>query len=75
MPGILRISGKVSDLCAFVFLKDDSKYGGTGYPPKGVSIANGDYINLEIDVDSGKIANWKFDEETYIEENNLKEES
>jgi len=59
--GILKISAKCSDLCSTEFI--DSKGKKTvsdGYVPQDIGIDwFGDYIELEIDMKTGQIQNWK----------------
>ena len=60
--GTLSISAKCSDLCCTEYT--DSKGNITesdSYVPKGIGIGDeyGDYIQLEIDMSTGQILNWK----------------
>lgn len=61
---VLHISAKCSDLC-FVRLVEDSKTIGEhdGYVPNWFPNPNeehfGDYVQLQIDVKTGQILNWK----------------
>jgi len=59
--GILRISAKCSDLCWTKYT--DSKGNeieSNGYVPKGIGIDEyGDYVDIEIDMKTGQIQNWK----------------
>ena len=59
--GILKISAKCSDLCQTSFT--DSKGNVTeseGYVPQGIGIDEyGDYVVLDIDMETGQIQNWK----------------
>ena len=50
---VLKISGKCSD--CFSMLMDGKEY--DGYVPG--FLGGGDYIELDIDLDTGKILNWK----------------
>ena len=54
---ILHISGKVSDM--FGMTTDDGSIDYDGYVPHGIEIGGGDYINISIDMDTGKIVGWK----------------
>lgn len=54
----LKISGKTSDcFWAGVFRDDEKILDYNGYVPK--CVGGGDYIELDIDVETGKILNWK----------------
>ena len=55
---IINIVGKVSDMF-HADLTDGREY--SGYVPKelGVGDQYGDYIELEIDLETGQIQNWK----------------
>lgn len=56
----LKISGKTSDsFWAGVFKDDKMILDYNGYVPKCVGDSTGDYIELDIDVETGKILNWK----------------
>ena len=62
--GILKISAKCSDLCWLNFT--DSKGNQTisdSYVPEGIGISEegdcGDYVSMEIDMQTGQILNWK----------------
>ena len=59
--GILKISAKCSDLCWTEYTdKDGKKTESDGYVPKGIGIDEyGDYVELEIDMKTGQILNWK----------------
>lgn len=60
----IHISAKCSDLCG-MFLRDGNKIVGEydGYVPEWLPNPKedhfGDYVNLEIDIATGKILNWK----------------
>ncbi len=51
---IIRISGKCDD--KFSLRADDIEH--EGYVPN-IGIGGGDYINIEIDAETGQILNWK----------------
>jgi hypothetical protein len=60
---VLRISGKCDDLCSLTLLRrigeqhhKDGPF--HGFTFSGVKIGSGDYINLDIDVATGKIVGW-----------------
>jgi hypothetical protein len=59
--GILRISAKCSDLCTTEYTdKDGNKSESDGYVPKNIGIDSyGDYVDLDIDMETGQILNWK----------------
>jgi hypothetical protein len=62
--GILKISAKCSDLC---FTSYTDKKGNVtesdSYVPEGIGISDegdcGDYISIDIDMQTGQILNWK----------------
>ena len=60
--GILSISAKCSDLCNSSY-KDKNgnvtKGGDYSYVPMGINLGGGDYVDLDIDTETGKILNWK----------------
>ena len=58
----LEISAKCSDLCSVVATNEagDTILAGDGYVPDFMPDQHyGDYVMLEIDVETGKILNWK----------------
>ena len=56
MSRVISISAKCSDL--FSMSMDGKEY--NGYVPKWISPDGyGDYVEFEIDLDTGKILNWK----------------
>ena len=64
MKGVLKISAKCSDLCWTEYT--DSKGNVTnsdGYVPQGIGIDekgdSGDYVSMDIDMETGQILNWK----------------
>ena len=59
--GILRISAKCSDLCSTIYTdKDGNETESNGYVPKGIGIDDyGDYVDIDIDMETGQILNWK----------------
>ena len=59
--GILRISAKCSDLCCTNYTdKDGNVTESNGYVPKNIGIDDyGDYVELDIDMKTGQIQNWK----------------
>jgi len=59
--GILKISAKCSDLCSTIFTDKKGKVTESdGYVPKEIGIDwYGDYVELEIDMKTGQIQNWK----------------
>jgi hypothetical protein len=60
--GILTISAKCSDLSNSSY-KDKkgnvTKSNDYSYVPRGINIGGGDYVELSIDTETGKILNWK----------------
>lgn len=62
--GILSISAKCSDLCFTSFTDAKGKVTESdGYVPQGIGIDEkgdcGDYVSMEIDMQTGQILNWK----------------
>jgi hypothetical protein len=59
--GILSISAKCSDLCSTSFTDAKGKVTESdGYVPSGIGIDEyGDYVVLNIDMQTGQIQNWK----------------
>ena len=56
--GILKLSANCSDMCAITYTDKDGKETETdGYVPEGIGI--GDYVEMEIDMETGLIQNWK----------------
>ena len=60
--GILSISAKCSDLCTTQY-KDSKgniiKSNEYAYVPDNIGIGGGDYVEMDIDTDTGQILNWK----------------
>jgi len=58
--GTLRISAKCSDLCCTEYTdKNGNTTESDGYVPKNIGIDRyGDYVDLEIDMQTGQILNW-----------------
>ncbi len=57
----LNVSAKCSD-CCFTELHDSEakiRLSSDGYVPKGLGVGGGDYIEITIDVDTGKVVGWK----------------
>jgi hypothetical protein len=59
MKRILSISAKCNDLCFTEFNSDELNIEKDGYVPKNLGIGGGDFVDLEIDVETGQILNWK----------------
>jgi hypothetical protein len=59
---ILTVSGKVSDMCGIglydTFL-NKTVLSHDGYVPEGLGIGGGDYLEFDIDVQTGCILSWK----------------
>jgi len=58
--GTLRINAKCSDLCWTEYT--DSKGSETesdSYVPENIGIGGGDYVEIDIDMKTGQILNWK----------------
>lgn len=58
MSKIACIGGKVSDM----FDASTDEYNFYGYVPKNIGIGGGDYIDIAIDIETGKIIGWDKDE-------------
>jgi hypothetical protein len=54
-PRILKISAKCSDLFDAEFVVNKKRVGYEGYVIDGFGIGGGDYVELQLDIDSGKI--------------------
>lgn len=60
--GILKISAKCSDLCCTEYTDSKGKVTNSdSYVPEGIGIGDGggDYIDIDIDMQTGQIQNWK----------------
>lgn len=60
--GTLRISAKCSDLCWTEYTdKNGKKTESDGYVPANIGIGGtgGDYVDIDIDMKTGQIKNWK----------------
>lgn len=60
--GILRISSKSSDLNSIQYETNKGeviKSNDYAYVPDDIGIGGGDYVELEIDMETGQILNWK----------------
>ena len=59
--GILKISAKCSDLCWTEYTDGKgNKTESNSYVPEGIGIDDGgDYVDIEIDMKTGQILNWK----------------
>lgn len=60
--GILRISAKCSDLCWTIYTDSNGKITeSNSYVPEGIGIGDGygDYIDIDINMKTGQILNWK----------------
>ncbi len=67
---VISISAKCSDLCYTEFKDENGNvyYEHDGYVPHFMPGEHyGDYIILDIDVETGKILNWSFPKESDIE--------
>lgn len=59
MKRILTVTAKCSDLCATRFTDENGKETESdSYVPENIGIGGGDYIELEIDVETGMIINF-----------------
>lgn len=64
MTGVLRISAKCSDLCWTEYTdRNGNETNSDGYVPQGIGIDEpddcGDYVSMEINMETGQILNWK----------------
>jgi hypothetical protein len=58
--GILSISAKCSDLCWTEYTDNNGNVSESdGYVPNDIGIGGGDYIEIDIDMETGRILNWK----------------
>jgi len=60
--GILSISSKSSDLNSISYKDKNGKVTNSNdyaYVPEGLGIGGGDYVELDIDTETGQILNWK----------------
>ena len=60
--GILSISSKSSDLNSIQYKDKNGKVTKSNdyaYVPEGIGIGGGDYVELDIDMETGQILNWK----------------
>jgi len=60
--GILTISSKSSDLNTFRYKDKNGKITKSNdyaYVPDDIGIGGGDYVEMEIDTETGQILNWK----------------
>jgi hypothetical protein len=57
---LLSICAKCSDLCQVRFQNGKGKlHESDSYVPEGINIGGGDYVELDIDMETGQIQNWK----------------
>ena len=65
---ILSISAKCSDLCTTTYTdKNGNETESDGYVPKNIGIdCYGDYVELDIDMETGQIQNWKSVTDTQV---------
>lgn len=54
-PRIMNVQAKCSDMC-FIRYPGDKEH--DGYVPSNIGIGGGDYLDFEIDIDTGKIVGW-----------------
>jgi len=68
--GKLSLCAKCSDLCSCVYENDKGEVvaESDSYVPKGINIGDqyGDYVEMEIDMQTGQILNWKAVSEAQI---------
>lgn len=65
---ILKLSAKCSDMCSAVLVSDKGKVlkERDGYVPSIMPEGGGDYVDIDIDVATGKILNWKVPTEAQL---------
>jgi hypothetical protein len=57
---LLKLCAKCSDLCGISFQNGTGKiHESDGYVPENINIGGGDYVELDIDMETGQIQNWK----------------
>jgi len=58
---VLSISAKCSDLCCtqYVDENDNVIVESDSYVPQNLNLGGGDYVDLDIDIETGQILNWK----------------
>lgn len=58
--GILNLQAKCSDRCFTTYTdKDGNETETDGYVPREIGLGGGDYVDIEIDMETGQILNWK----------------
>ena len=55
----ITINAKCSNLCYITFNDGKKEYEKDGYPPRINGLSGGDYVNITIDLDTGKIVGWQ----------------
>lgn len=61
---IITVSGKCSDMCYFAVKDADGKVvyeQHDGYVPSGCGVGGGDYIEVQIDIETGQVVGWNTD--------------
>ena len=66
----LKLSAKCSDCCATTLVDDNGKIlkETDGYVPAIMPYGGGDYVDIEIDLATGKILNWEVPTPKQIED-------
>ena len=66
----LRICAKCSDLCTSELIDDNGVYlrDSDGYVPSLMPNGGGDYVDIEIDIETGKIMNWEVPTQEQIDQ-------
>jgi len=59
---VIAISAKCNDRCVVGFPDGTNHF---GYVPRGIGIGDGDYLSLNVDLDTGRIIDW--DREAVLE--------
>ena len=61
MAKILSINAKCNDCCSLEYYneEDNTQSSKVDYVTRGLGIGGGDYIKLQIDIETGQIRNWK----------------
>jgi hypothetical protein len=58
MMAILYVSAKCSDMCFVQYEEGGVSVDYDGYVPQHLGIGGGDYVELEIDVETGRVIGW-----------------
>lgn len=69
-PKKISLSAKCSDCCSFALIDaDGNELKEThDYVPYGMGVGGGDYVDLEINFETGQIINWKKPSDAIVKE-------